>query len=170
MSKTDNLIRTTDFAVFVKGMRGDWIAHPDTGRIYSNRIGDFIKSTNRSGYPLIHIDMRQGESEYKGKISLHRAIWILCRGIPTSLAAEVDHIDRNKDNNRLDNLRLIFRDENRIRKLTYKEAEEIRRRYAAGEKQRNLANEYGVSKTSIGEIVRRETYRNPPKEMYSGRL
>ena len=104
MAKTDNLIRASDFAVFVKGMRGDWVAHPDTGRIYSNCIGDFIKPTIRSGYQSIHLDVRHGDSEYKGKISLHRAIWILCRGIPTSLAAEVDHIDRNKENNCLDNL------------------------------------------------------------------
>ncbi|MBR5815437.1 MAG: HNH endonuclease [Methanocorpusculaceae archaeon] len=170
MTKTDNLIRASDFAVFVKGMRGDWIAHPDTGRIYSNCIGDFIKPTLRSGYQAIHLDIRQGDSEYKGKISLHRAIWILCRGIPTSLAAEVDHIDRNKDNNRLDNLRLVFRDENRVRKITYEDAEEIRRRYAAGEKQRSLAKAYGISKTSVGEITRRETYQNPPKVMHSGRL
>ena len=170
MAKTDNLIRASDFAVFVKGMRGDWVAHPDTGRIYSNCIGDFIKPAVHSRYPIIHIEIRHGETEYKGKISLHRAIWILCRGIPTSLSAEVDHIDRNKENNCLDNLRLVFRDENRIRKLTYDEAEEIRRRYAAGEKQRILAKAYGISRTSIGEIVRRETYRNPPKVMHSGRI
>ena len=170
MAKTDNLIRASDFAVFVKGMRGDWVAHPDTGRIYSNCIGDFIKPANRSGYQAIHVEIRHGETEYKGKISLHRAMWILCRGIPTSLSAEVDHIDRNKENNRLDNLRLIFRDENRIRKLTYEDAEEIRRRYIAGERQRALAKEYNLSPSSVGEIVRRETYKNPPKTMYSGRL
>ena len=170
MSKTDNLIRASDFAVFVKGMRGDWVAHPDTGRIYSNCIQDFIKPAPRNGYPSIHIEVKHGDSEYKGKISLHRAIWILCRGIPISLSAEVDHIDRNKENNRLENLRLVFRDENRIRKLTYENAEEIRRRYAAGEKQRTLAQEYGISKTSVGEIVRRETYKHPPKIMHSGRL
>ena len=97
-------------------------------------------------------------------------MWVLCRGIPLSLAAEVDHIDQNKENNRLDNLRLVFRDENRIRKLTFEDAEEIRRRYAAGEKQRVLAQEYGISKSTAGEIIRRKTYKNPPKTMYSGRL
>ena len=97
-------------------------------------------------------------------------MWILCRGIPTSLNAEVDHIDRNKENNRLENLRLIYKDENLCRKLTYEEAEEIRKRYASGEKQRTLAKEYGISKTSVGEIVRRETYKHPPKVMHSGRL
>ena len=171
MAKTDNLIRASDFAVFVKGMRGDWVAHPDTGRIYSNSIGGFLKpAIKRNGYPSLSVKLHLNEKEYRGEIYLHRAMWILCRGVPTSLDAEVDHIDRNRQNNCLDNLRLVFRDENRIRKLSYEDAEEIRSRYAAGERQRTLAKEYGISKTSISEIVRRETYRNPPKVMHSGRL
>ena len=170
MAKTDNLIRASDFAVFVKGMRGDWVAHPDTGRIYSNCIGDFIKTANRSGYQAIHIEIRHGETEYKGKISLHRAMWILCRGIPTSLNAEVDHIDHNRLNNLLENLRLVYKDENRSRKLTFEDAEEIRRRYAEGESQKTLGKEYGLSRSSVGEIVRRETYRHPPQEMHCRRI
>ena len=171
MSKTDNLIRASDFAVFVKGMRGDWVAHPDTGKIYSNCIGDFLKPTlKRNGYQELSIKLNQGKSEYQNKVSLHRAMWILCRGIPTSLNAEVDHIDRNRQNNRLENLRLVYKDENRCRKLTYADAEEIRRRYAEGETQRVLAQSYNISKSSVGEIVRRETYKHPPKNMHSGGL
>ena len=170
MAKTDNLIRATDFAVYLKGMRGDWVAHPDTGRIYSNSTGDFLKPSIKAGYPSLRIRLSFGDKEICGRVSVHRAMWVLCRGIPLSLAAEVDHIDQNKENNRLDNLRLVFRDENRIRKLTFEDAEEIRRRYAAGEKQRVLAQEYGISKSTTGEIIRRKTYKNPPKTMYSGRL
>ena len=170
MAKTDNLIRATDFAVFLKGMRGDWVVHPDTGRIYSNSIGDFLKPSVKAGYQSLVVNLKDGERYYQGRVSLHRAIWVLCRGIPLSLNAEVDHLDGDRENNRLENLRLVFRDENRIRKLTYENAEEIRRRYAAGEKQRTLAQEYGISKTSVGEIVRRETYKHPPKIMQSGRL
>jgi DNA invertase Pin-like site-specific DNA recombinase len=87
-----------------------------------------------------------------------------------SLDAEVDHIDRNRQNNRLENLRLVYKDENRCRKLAYKDAEEIRRRYAEGETQKALAKAYGISKTAVGEIVRRETYKHPPKEMTCRRL
>ena len=97
-------------------------------------------------------------------------MWILCRGIPTSLNAEVDHIDHNRLNNRLENLRLVYKDENRVRKLTFEDAEEIRRRYADGESQKTLGKEYGLSRSSVGEIVRRETYRNPPQEMHTRRL
>ena len=170
MAKTENLIRATDFAVYLKGMRGDWVAHPDTGRIYSNSTGDFLHPAVKAGYPSLRIRLSFGDKEIRGRVSVHRAMWVLCRGIPLSLYAEVDHIDQNKENNRLDNLRLVFRDENRIRKLTFEDAEEIRRRYAAGEKQRVLAQEYGISKSTTGEIIRRKTYKNPPKTMYSGRL
>lgn len=171
MAKTDNLIRTSDFAVFLKGIKGDWIAHPDTGRIYSNSTRDFLKPYNhRNGYQALPIKLNQSDTEYESKVCFHRAMWILCRGIPTSLDAEVDHIDKNRKNNRLENLRLVYKDENRCRKLAYKDAEEIRRRYAEGETQKALAKAYGISKTAIGEIVRRETYKHPPKEMTCRRL
>ena len=170
MAKTDNLIRSTDFAVYVKGMRGDWVAHPDTGRIYSNSSHCFLKPDTKDEYPKIRIRLAFGDREIKGRVSVHRAMWVLCRGIPLSLNAEVDHIDGNKENNRLENLRLVFRDENRIRKLNYEDAEVIRRRYAAGEKRQILAQEYGISKSSVGEILRHKTYKHPSKVMQSGRV
>ena len=58
MAKTDNLIRATDFAVYIKGMRGDWVAHPDTGRIYSNSTGDFLHPAVKAGYPSLRIPLR----------------------------------------------------------------------------------------------------------------
>lgn len=171
MAKTDNLIRASDFAVFIKGMRGDWVAHPDTGRIYSNCSRDFLNpSIKRNGYAAIKVRFRLSDTDYRGDIYLHRAMWILCRGIPTSLSAEVDHIDRNRQNNRLENLRLVFKDENRCRKLSYADAEDIRRRHAAGETQRTLAKAYDISKSSISDIIRKETYKNPPTAMHSGRI
>jgi hypothetical protein len=44
-------------------------------------------------------------------------------------------------------------------KLTDEQAAEIRRRYAAGEKQVHLAPEYGVTQTAISNVVRGKTYR-----------
>ena len=170
MAKTDNLIRATDFAVFVKGMRGDWVAHPDTGRIYSNSSGSFLKPEIKAGYPSLRIRLAFGDKEIKGRVSVHRAMWVLCRGIPLSLNAEVDHIDQNKENSRLENLRLVTQDENRCRKLTYADAEEIRKRHAKGDTSGQLAQEYDISRGAIWKILRRETYRNPPQVMHSGRL
>ena len=170
MAKTDNLIRATDFAVYIKGMRGDWVAHPDTGRIYSNSTGDFLKPAVKAGYPSLRIRLSFGDKEIRGRVSVHRAMWVLCRGIPLSLDAEVDHIDRDKQNNRLENLRLISKQENTPHQITYADAEEIRRKRENGNTLKSLAEEYGISQSSVINIIRRRTHKNPPKMMYSGRV
>ena len=170
MAKTDNLIRSTDFAVYLKGMRGDWVAHPDTGRIYSNSIGDFLKPSVKAGYPSLRIRLSFGDKEICGRVSVHRAMWVLCRGIPLSLNAEVDHIDHNRENNRLENLRLISKQENVPHQITYADAEEIRKKREDGNTLKALAEEYGISQSSVRNIIRRKTHKNPPKVMYSGRL
>ena len=170
MAKTDNLIRSTDFAVYLKGMRGDWVAHPDTGRIYSNSIGDFLKPSVKAGYPSLRIRLSFGDKEICGRVSVHRAMWVLGRGIPLSLNAEVDHIDHNRENNRLENLRLISKQENVPHQITYADAEEIRRKREDGNTLKALAEEYGISQSSVRNIIRRKTHKNPPKVMYSGRL
>ena len=170
MAKTDNLIRATDFAVYLKGMRGDWVAHPDTGRIYSNSIGNFLKPAVKAGYPSLRIRLSFGDKEICGRVSVHRAMWVLCRGIPLSLDAEVDHIDHNRENNRLENLRLISKQENVPHQITYADAEEIRRKREDGNTLKALAEEYGISQSSVRNIIRRKTHKNPPKVMYSGRL
>ena len=170
MAKTDNLIRATDFAVYLKGMRGDWVAHPDTGRIYSNSIGNFLKPAVKAGYPSLRIRLSFGDKEICGRVSVHRAMWVLCRGIPLSLDAEVDHIDHNRENNRLENLRLISKQENTPHQITYADAEEIRRKRENGNTLKALAEEYGISQSSVRNIIRRRTHKNPPKMMYSGRV
>ena len=170
MAKTDNLIRATDFAVYIKGMRGDWVAHPDTGRIYSNSTGDFLKPAVKAGYPSLRIRLSFGDKEIRGRVSVHRAMWVLCRGIPLSLDAEVDHIDHNRENNRLENLRLISKQENTPHQITYADAEEIRRKRENGNTLKVLAEEYGISQSSVRNIIRRRTHKNPPKMMYSGRV
>ena len=170
MAKTDNLIRATDFAVYLKGMRGDWVAHPDTGRIYSNSTGNFLKPAVKAGYPSLRIRLSFGDKEIRGRVSVHRAMWVLCRGIPLSLDAEVDHIDHNRENNRLENLRLISKQENTPHQITYADAEEIRRKRENGNTLKVLAEEYGISQSSVRNIIRRRTHKNPPKMMYSGRV
>jgi len=47
-------------------------------------------------------------------------------------------------------------------KLKWPEVREIRRRCANGELIYMVANDYGVSKTTVGYIIRRQTWRNDP--------
>ena len=170
MSKTDNLIRASDFAVFVKGMRGDWVAHPDTGRIYSNSIGDFLKPSVKAGYASLVVHLRDGTRYYRGRVSLHRAMWVLCRGIPLSLNAEVDHLDGDRENNRLENLRLVLSEENTVRNLTYAEAEEIRHKSREGVSWKVLSEEFRVSYSTIQRILAGKTHKAPTKKIICGRL
>ena len=169
MSYTENLLRATDFAVYLKGVRGEWIPYPESGKIFSTTTGEFLSTSVIRGYHSISFTLSYGGKRYCSRVTLHRALWVLCRGIPLSLKAEVDHIDKNRDNNVLSNLRLMSNAENSQRKLTWELAEEIRRRYAEGEIQAKLAEEYGVSPTTIWEVLSRRTYRNPPEKMYCRR-
>jgi DNA-binding XRE family transcriptional regulator len=47
-------------------------------------------------------------------------------------------------------------------KLGWPQAQEIRKRVAAGENRKALADEYGVSTTTISHIATGRTYKKPP--------
>lgn len=170
MSYTENLIRATDFAVFVKGMRGDWVAYPESGRIYSNIIGDFLKTQEIGGYRFLAFTLTHGGTKYQSTVSLHRALWILCRGIPPFLYADIDHIDGNRQNNCLENLRLVPHEENSRRRLTYAEAEDMRRLRGEGRSLRELSEMFSVSQSSVRNVISGKTHTRPPVKMICGRL
>ena len=87
---------------------------------------------------------------------------------------EARHLDGNKTNNTTSNLvygsssenkgdnKRLGRDNSGERnghaKLTYQQVHDIRRRVAAGETQRSLAVEHGVTFQTINKVVQRETW------------
>ena len=166
MSYTENLIRATDFIVFLKGIRREWIAYPESGKIFSTVTGEFLKTKKLSGYHVLSISQRYAGKRYSTTIPFHRAIWILSRGIPLSLRAEVDHIDGDKENNCIGNLRLISKEENTPHKLNFEIAEEIRKRYVDGETQTALGKEFGVSRQAIQHIIYGRSYKHLPEKMH----
>lgn len=79
-----------------------------TGQIYSKRSGKPVGYKHSTGYMHIKI--------YNKQIKVHRLVWKLFYGVwPTK---ELDHIDGNKSNNCIFNLREVSRSENQ--KNTYK--------------------------------------------------
>lgn len=101
------------------------------------------------------------------KEMVHRLVLSVFAG-PPSIGQDCDHINFNRSDNRLENLRWLSRKENvrhsaragRLKsgerhhnsKLTEEAVRDIRRRRVLGEKQTSIAKDYGVHQTTISEI------------------
>lgn len=73
------------------------------------RAGDIAGCDNGQGYIRIYVDGRP----YKG----HQLAWFYTHGL---WADEIDHINGNRADNRLDNLRSVTRAQNKMNCATYK--------------------------------------------------
>lgn len=96
---------------------------------------------------------------------------------PRPKGLDVSHIDQNKTHDRPNNLRYLPRDKNiqeavdadimgsqserhwKVR-TSNEDVREIRRRYEAGQKQYELAAEYGITQSGVSLIVRRITRKH----------
>ena len=156
------LCTMSDVFILNKIKSGDWIPSLDTGEVYSNTKKGFLKTTvNHNGYLVI------------GKTTVSHIIWVAANG-PVPYGMQIDHINGNKQDNRLCNLHLVTASENQVLTrgvLTFSQAQEIRKRYAEGGiTQRELAREYRVKPDTIRRIVNNKTYlkelntENVPKE------
>ncbi|MBO5431775.1 HNH endonuclease [Methanocorpusculum sp.] len=156
------LCTMSDVFILNKIKSGDWIPSLDTGEVYSNTKKGFLKTmVNHNGYRVI------------GKTTVSHIIWVAANG-PVPYGMQIDHINGNKQDNRLCNLHLVTASENQVLTrgvLTFSQAQEIRKRYAKGGiTQRELAREYRVKPDTIRRIVNNKTYlkelntENVPKE------
>ena len=73
------------------------------------KAGDKVGFVNNKGYVSVNID--------KKCIALHRIVWVMQHG---EMPALIDHIDGNRQNNRIENLRLANRFENAQNKRMHK--------------------------------------------------
>ena len=148
-----------DVLIVEKLLGGRWLAEPSTGKIYSKETGGYLKPSIDRGYPKVCLASTN--------VLVSRVIWIAAHGIPELPSLQIDHINENKLDNRLENLRLISPAGNTRHsqaKLTYDEAEIIRHEYAAGGvTQQVLADRYGIARSSISDIIHNKMYRKPKR-------
>lgn len=134
----------------------------DMGRVRSWKLGgpgtrlasspsEVRPQQGRHGYVRVEL-CHEGQRSHH---FVHRIVLTAFVG-PSKLSA--DHVNAVKDDNRLANLQWLTQAENVRRsagaRLTRDQVSAIRSRYGrSGLTQRALADEYGVSRTTIGDVV-----------------
>ena len=87
-------------------MRRRYKYDPETGKLFNRKTGRELKAKKGNGYLAADFD---GINCY-----VHRIVWCIAYGREPQYT--IDHIDRNKQNNRLSNLRDVTMSENNLNK------------------------------------------------------
>lgn len=159
MNKTDEMtVRALSDGVLAV----DFVSGAITGPRWPKPMG----CKNQKGYRVftLHLD------GCRCQVKAHRAVWIAAHG-PIPAGYVIDHINRDKADNRLENLRLADAKANSQNRrsyagegnpgaiLTQKGADEIRATYAHVKSYAVVADHYGVSKSLVAKIIRGEIWK-----------
>jgi len=134
----------------------------ETGKIYStvtkSNVGDKVelKGADCNGYRVHNISF----GGIKKQCRAHQIVWIYANGVYDKDVLMIDHINRNKSDNRLSNLRLVDAKGNRENvneyegKLTQDEKDTMYFIYAEGHMSiRELAEDFGISKSRVHQLL-----------------
>ena len=150
----------------------------DDGKIFSTKnIGrgkyhkEISQRENKDGYMMVTVGLNSNRTG----VRVHRIIAEAFIDNPLNLP-EVDHIDRDRKNNSVDNLRWISSFENKSQipfevrskprkhekngraKLTMEDAEKIRELYKGGKSISKIARDYNVGGSTISCVVHNKTW------------
>ena len=144
-----NLCSLSDVYILDKIRSGEWIPSLDTGKIYSTvKKGNLKEVLNSNGYLTV------------SRFLVSHVIWIAANG-PVPLGFQLDHINGNKKDNRLCNLRLVTAAENQLltnAKFTFAQVQEMRKKYAEGATVMQLSREYCCHHSVISRIIHNQSY------------
>ena len=94
-------------------MKKNYTYDAKSGRLTSSRYGRAIRGGKRNKRGYLFVDCRIGKKQIH--VHLHHAIWAVCKGRWPK--QQLDHINGNKQDNRIENLREVNASENRMNVL-----------------------------------------------------
>lgn len=155
----------------IKSLAREIDAISKLGNRFKRKIPERILSSGNhsAGYLFVKLDRKN-----RGK-PVHQLVAMAFMGIPQN-GMEVLHTNGDKKENRIENLRYGTHSENIIDcyfqdkkvgrgKITMEQVIEIRERLQNGECGKNIAQDYGVSDSTVSRIKRRESFSWLPENL-----